>query len=99
MKIHLLEILFRSRAVDILLALYEKPMNVREIISKVRRSATTVEQRLRELKGAGLVEEDASKSFPFRRELRLTEKGKEVAEKLMILRSLFVNELPLKRMM
>ena len=96
--IYLLEILFRSRAIDILLALYEKSMGVRELINKVGGSATTVEQRLRELKKARLIEENVSKGFPFRRELRLTEKGKEVAKKLKILRSLFVDELPLKRM-
>jgi len=94
----LLEILFRSRAVDILLALSEMSMNVRELISRVGGSATTVEQRLRELKKAGLIEEDVSKGFPFRRELRLTEVGKDVAKNLKILRSLFVDELPLKRM-
>ena len=74
-------------------------MNVRELISKVGGSATTVEQRLRELKEAGLIEEVVAKDFPFRKELRLTEKGKGVAEKLKILRSLFVDDLPLKRMM
>ena len=74
-------------------------MNVRELISKVGGSATTVEQRLRELKEAGLIEEAVAKDFPFRKELRLTEKGKKVAEKLKILRSLFVDDLPLKRMM
>ena len=74
-------------------------MNVRELISKVGGSATTVEQRLRELKEAGLIEEVVAKDFPFRKELRLTEKGKKVAEKLKILRSLFVDDLPLKRMM
>ena len=95
----MLEILFRSRATDTLLTLYEKSMGVRELISKVGGSATTVEQRLKELKEAELIEEVVSKDFPFRKELRLTEKGKEVAEKLKILRSLFVNELPLKRMM
>ena len=95
----MLETLFRSRATDILLALYEKSMNVRELISKVGGSATTVEQRLRELKEAGLIEEVVAKDFPFRKELRLTEKGKKVAEKLKILRSLFVDDLPLKRMM
>ena len=74
-------------------------MNVRELISKVGGSATTVEQRLRELKEVGLIEEVVTKDFPFRKELRLTEKGKGVAEKLKILRSLFVDDLPLKRMM
>ena len=78
----MLEMLFRSRAIDILIALYEKPMSVRELISKVGGSATTIEQRLRELKDVGLIEEKASKSFPFKRELRLTEKGRKLAEML-----------------
>lgn len=93
-----METLFRSRAVDILLALSEKPMSVRELISRVGGSATTIEQRLRELKEAGLIEEDVSKGFPFRRELRLTERGKDVAKNLQLLRSLFIDELPFKRM-
>jgi len=94
----LINVLFRSKAVDILLALYEEPLNIRPLIRKVGGSATTIEQRIRELVKEGLIKEKASKQFPFRKTLELTDKGKEVAEKLLLLRSTFTNELPLKRM-
>jgi len=77
-----LEVLFRRKAVSILLTLCEKPMSFRELAKTVGGSTTTVKQRLRELEELGLVEEKAMQSFPFKKELKLTEKGRRVAEAL-----------------
>ena len=80
MELSFPEMVFNKKSIDILIALYEKSMGVRELISEVGGSATTIEQRLRELKDVGLIEERASRSFPFKRELKLTEKGRKLAE-------------------
>jgi DNA-binding HxlR family transcriptional regulator len=69
----------RSRAPEILLSLLEGPKHVRELQAEVKGSALTVEMRLKELIREGLVREQESKEWPFRRVLELTPEGRRMA--------------------
>jgi DNA-binding HxlR family transcriptional regulator/uncharacterized protein YwgA len=77
----------RSRGADILLRLLEGPKYIRELLSEVGGSAQTLEMRVQELIRDGLVEEETWEAWPFRKMLKLTEKGKEVAGILRLERS------------
>ncbi len=69
----------RSKAPEILLSLLRGPKHVRELQAEVKGSSLTVETRIRELMKEGLIEEEESKVWPFRRILRLTPQGVEMA--------------------
>lgn len=69
----------RSRGADILLKLLEGPKYIRELLSEVGGSAQTLEMRVRELIREGLVQEETWEAWPFRKVLKLTEKGREIA--------------------
>jgi len=68
----------RSKATEILFALTKGPKHIRELQSEVGGSAATVEARVKELLASGLLRERKLESWPFRRELELTEKGREI---------------------
>lgn len=69
----------RSKGADILLKLLDGPKYIRELLSEVGGSAQTVEMRVRELIREGLVEEETWEAWPFRKTLKLTDRGREVA--------------------
>lgn len=67
-----------SKAIEILSALSKGPKHVRELQSEVGGSASTIGVRVQELLKEGLIREREFDFWPFRKELELTEKGKEV---------------------
>ncbi|MEM2875113.1 MAG: winged helix-turn-helix transcriptional regulator [Candidatus Hadarchaeales archaeon] len=69
----------KSKGADILLRLLEGPKYIRELLSEVGGSAQTLEMRIQELMKDGLVEEETWEAWPFRKMLKLTDKGKEIA--------------------
>jgi len=74
-----MKVLRGSKAIEILSVLSKGPKHVRELQSEVGGSASTIEVRVQELLKEGLIRERELDFWPFRRELELTEKGKEVA--------------------
>jgi uncharacterized protein YwgA/DNA-binding HxlR family transcriptional regulator len=73
-----MRVLRRSKAVEILFALSEGPKHIRELQSKVGGSASTIEARVQELLKDGLIRERKLDFWPFRKELELSERGREV---------------------
>jgi uncharacterized protein YwgA len=73
-----MKVLRGSKAIEILFALSKGPKHVRELQSKVGGSASTVEVRVNELLKEGLIRERKFDFWPFRKELEISEKGKEV---------------------
>ncbi|HDI12953.1 MAG TPA: ArsR family transcriptional regulator, partial [Hadesarchaea archaeon] len=71
-----MRILRKSKSVEILLQLLNGPSYVRELVSKVGGSAQTVEMRIQELMKEGLVTEEVWEAWPFRKMLKLTDRGK-----------------------
>jgi DNA-binding HxlR family transcriptional regulator len=69
-----------SKGAEILVFLIDRDKYVQEIQNKVGGSATTVEDRIGELIKEGLVNENISKNFPFKRILSLTKTGKTAAQ-------------------
>jgi len=80
----------KSKGADILFRLLEGPKYIRELLSEVGGSAQTLEMRVRELMKEGLVREETWEAWPFRKVLKLTDKGKEVAGILKLERSFMV---------
>ena len=78
----------REKAPEILLTLLSRPMGVRELWQVVKGSPNTVELRVKELIRAGLVQEEESKGWPYKKVLSLTDKGRRVAEMLRLETSL-----------
>ncbi len=74
-----MQVLRRSKAAEILLALLKEPKHVRELQGEVGGSALTVEMRIQEMLKEGFIEEEKSEAWPFRKTLRLTEQGRKVA--------------------
>ena len=73
-----MRVLRGSKAVEILLALLKGPKHVRELQSEVGGSASTIQDRIQGLLKEGLIRERKLESWPFRIDLELTEKGKEI---------------------
>jgi DNA-binding HxlR family transcriptional regulator len=78
----------REKAAEILIALLSKPRGVRELWQAVGGSPNTVELRVRELQRAGLIQEGESETWPYRKVLSLTDRGRRVAEMLRLQTSL-----------
>ena len=74
-----MDVIQRSKGMEILISLTEKPKFVQEIQTAVGGSATTVEDRINGLVAEGLVESTAASEFPFKRMITLTDKGKIIA--------------------
>lgn len=79
----------KSKSTEILLRLLDGPSYVRELVSDVGGSAQTVEMRIQELLKEGLVEEEVWEAWPFRKMLKLTERGKDIARLLKVEESFF----------
>ncbi|HID60681.1 MAG TPA: ArsR family transcriptional regulator [Hadesarchaea archaeon] len=79
----------KSKSVEILLRLLDRPRYVRELVSEVGGSAQTVEMRIQELLKEGLVEEEVWEAWPFRKMLKLTERGKNIAGLLKVEQDFF----------
>jgi DNA-binding HxlR family transcriptional regulator len=92
-----MSVLERGKAVEILLALLERPMHFTELQSKVGGSLSTVQQRIAELLGDGLVIQKEEKKWPFKRTLQLTEKGVSTARYLQGLGSVTKSGVPKER--
>lgn len=73
-----MKVLRRSKAIEILFALSKGSKHIRELQSEVGGSASTVGACVEDLLKEGLIRERKLDSWPFRRELDLTEKGKEI---------------------
>ena len=80
----------RSKAVEILLALLKGPKHVRELHAEVGGSALTVEMRIQELLKEGCIGEEKLEVWPFRKTLKLTDRGREMAMLLKIETGLLV---------
>jgi len=91
-----MHVVFRSKAPEILLELLKGPRKMRELVEAVGGSATTIEQRIEELKEAGLVDEEKEKKFPFTRKIMLTSKGEGIARIIEFLRK-YYEKIPLKK--
>jgi len=79
-----LEILQKSKSIDILLALLEHgELGLYQLKEKTSGSASITSTRAPELIAAGLIKERREKSFQGRRLFSLTPKGRKVAEYLM----------------
>ncbi|MEW5760543.1 MAG: winged helix-turn-helix transcriptional regulator [Candidatus Thermoplasmatota archaeon] len=84
------EVLKRSKAIDILNSLIEKPKNVIEVYKTIPGgSLSTLELRLKELINAGLIKEDILQTFPQKRILSLTSEGKRIAQVMWYLQDSF----------
>lgn len=73
------DLLRRSKGAEILFALVEGPRYMTDLQRAVGGSATTIDERVTELLGEGLIEEEKMNTVPFRRTLKLTARGTEVA--------------------
>ncbi len=73
-------LLRRSKVPEILLTLLERPEHVRGLQGRVGGSASTIQQRIQELADEGLVRQDQLEAWPYRKILRLTERGEEMAK-------------------
>ena len=73
------DLLRRSKGAEILFALVEGPRYMTDLQRAVGGSATTIDERVTELLGEGLIEEEKMNTVPFRRTLKLTTRGAEVA--------------------
>jgi uncharacterized protein YwgA/DNA-binding HxlR family transcriptional regulator len=74
----------KSKAPEILLALSKGPKHVRELLAEVKGSALTLEDRIQELLEEGLIKEEKMEKWPYRKVLKLTESGEEVAKLLKL---------------
>ena len=88
-----MDVMQRSKGIDILLSLIEKPKFFQEVQNEVGGSSTTVEERINELIKEKLVNEENSKDFPFKRMLNLTEKGKGIAGMIKTIEDAFKNNM------
>jgi len=79
----------KSKTAEILLQLLDGPKYVRELLSEVGGSAQTVGMRAQELLKEGLVIEEEWEAWPFRKMLKLTDRGKDVARLLKVEESFF----------
>lgn len=82
----------KSKTAEILLRLLEGPKYIRELLSEVGGSAQTVEMRVQELLKEGLVVEEEWEAWPFRKMLKLTDRGKDIARLLKVEESFFAVE-------
>jgi len=73
------DILRKAKGVEILCALLDGGMGVREIRESVGGSNTTIKQRLEELQEEGLIKEEFFATRP-KRLMKLTEKGKKLTQ-------------------
>ena len=79
----------RSKGLEILLELLKGPKHVRELHSEIGGSLSTIETRIDELVKEGLVCYEELDSWPFRKVLKLTERGSELAKLLKLEGGLF----------
>jgi len=75
-------ILGKPKAIEILLALYDKEATITQLQRRVGGSMTTIHQRVAELKNGKFMEDRRLKSWPFTRTLELTPKGKKISNAL-----------------
>jgi len=76
--------LHKSKASEILLTLISGPKHVRELHSLVGGSLSTIEDRIKELIEIGLIAEKQPDAWPYRKILKLTDQGKEIAKLLKL---------------
>lgn len=79
-----IEILQKSRAIEVLINLYnKKEAGLVEIVDMSGGSTSVVNSRLLELRAAGLISEEKEAKFGGRRLFKLTDDGKKIARKLV----------------
>ena len=79
-----IEILQKSRAIEVLTNLYrKKEVGLVEIVNLCGGSTSVVNNRLLELKAAGMISEEKEAKFGGRRLFKLTDLGKKIAKKLI----------------
>jgi DNA-binding HxlR family transcriptional regulator len=91
------DLMRRSKGPEILFALVDGPRYMTDLQRAVGGSATTVEERVSELLGEGLIEEEKMSTVPFRRTFNLTGRGAEVADSLRRMYGMLNRELPERR--
>jgi len=74
----------KSKTAEILLQLLDGPKYIRELLSGVGGSAQTVGMRVQELLKEGLVVEEEWEAWPFRKMLKLTDRGKDLARLMKV---------------
>lgn len=79
------DIFGKRKYAEIILQLQDEQKTLSELLSAVGGSASTLETRIAELIDAKLVCDEKQKFRPFRRIVRLTEKGKQLAKTFKIL--------------
>ena len=75
-----LEVLEQKHAMKVLAILLEREMFKGELASKITIGTASIQARVDELVRLGLLEEEPQTVKPFRKIIRLTDKGREVAE-------------------
>lgn len=76
----------------ILLLFRESPLSKREIVQKLGRSPQAAYGALRVLKELDLIVQVEAQSFPYRKDVSLTEKGRRVAEHLIEVERILAEE-------
>jgi uncharacterized protein YwgA/DNA-binding HxlR family transcriptional regulator len=79
----------KSKTAEILLRLRDGPKYIRELLSEVGGSAQTVGMRVQDLLKEGLVVEEEWEAWPFRKMLKLTDRGKDIARLIKVEESFF----------
>lgn len=73
-----IEVLLKPKAIEILEAVGDRSMSIKELLDAVGGSATTIVKRVRELEEMGLVKVDFDLNFPFKKKVSITRKGLSV---------------------
>ncbi|MDI6847011.1 MAG: winged helix-turn-helix transcriptional regulator [Candidatus Bathyarchaeia archaeon] len=87
----------KSKATEVLLALLKRPQHITELQREVKGSLSTIEARVEELIEHGLITAEEMEEWPFRRVLKLTERGLQMARFLDRLRNILREGLPNRR--
>jgi DNA-binding PadR family transcriptional regulator len=83
----------QAGAFELLVILLEKEsLGKAEIVALLKRSSTTAYSALKLLKKANLITEVEAKSFPYRKDVTLTEKGRKVAELVREIQALLLKD-------
>jgi DNA-binding HxlR family transcriptional regulator len=75
-------ILEKTKCLSIILALKDKEKSLSELTMEIRGSTNTIDSRLIYLTHKGILIDESEKKYQGKRILTLTDKGKQIAEKL-----------------
>lgn len=72
------DLIFKKKSPEILKNLQENPTHVRGLQKEVGGSPSTIQNRIRQLEEKELIKKEKENTFPYKKILKLTEKGKKV---------------------